>query len=737
MMKRILSLMLSLILLASCAQAEGWLTESHEPGAVDAVTDKTVYDAADSAGTVVNASDPGTPGQQEQIVYSFTPLDVVLVVDVSGSMGRSDSSKDLLDYAKDAASAFSRTLLSINPASRVGVVEFSSAAFVVSSLKGLNDQSALLSAIGGIHLGGNTNTGSGYATAASLLESEAMSGRRRMVLMITDGLANEGEGDPVQYAVSQGRNCAAMGSVYTIGLVGGMGESEKRETRRVLNSGYETRYFEVDFDQVGDAGAMINMLTTSIAVSASSGEVVNEDGSVSEGSTYQLTLEGGYNARVRHASGASLSSYPEDYSDSAPFGTMTNVNGRKHFVLVEDDYTIDLEGASSGPGSFSLSAMHGLEMQEEPLASLGGWSDPSVGRRYVISDGQISSSDTGYNPIDPTDTDRQGNPVTGNPSMADAISKGAAQVKDAPTKKGSKLAQLKKNDHVAVLAQDSAAGYAFVAYTDKDGKLSRGWVETSLLKEIKGFVPEMPTLGGQYAVASDVASRCAPADSASEALALKAGEEATLLHVDRDAQGREWAYVSVTRKKAQRCVYVPADCLQGWTAIAPEGFRMSHAQMENVSELFFPAVNVGMLKLKVYSAPSTKSWRGAKGKAMVATVGGLYACGWVDNGWLLVQYGTSNDTRRVGYVQASELRSAAPILPQITFNAAPATVHTACVLTDDPDTMKEQIVSLKPGAKVTWLATYSYHEGVELDYIQTKVNNKTVRGFIPAGHLDK
>ena len=93
------------------------------------------------------------------------------------------------------------------------------------------------------------NTGGGFAHATALLDQEAIPDRQRVVLLLSDGLANEGVGDPVAYAVQQGTAAAQSSLVYTIGLVGGMTEQEREYTRSILAAGYETRYFEVDFGE--------------------------------------------------------------------------------------------------------------------------------------------------------------------------------------------------------------------------------------------------------------------------------------------------------------------------------------------------------------------------------------------------------------------------------------------------------------------------------------------------------
>lgn len=741
MMKRMLCLLLCLTCLISSAGAEGWLTDSAAPDAVQKVTDSTVYDAADAAGTVVNAPAPGDPTYQEQVVYSFTPMDVVLVVDVSGSMDRADGNqgRTLLQYARDAAESFAKTLLSINPASRIAVVAFDNTAYTVCGLYGLGDQAQLLSAIGRLYGGGTTNTGGGYANAADLLDNSAMDGRRRMVLMITDGQANEGQGDPETYAINQGKRCAAMGAVYTIGMVGGLGSTERKSTRKVLNAGYETRYFEVDFDKVADAGAMITMLTSAIAVSASSAETVGPDGEIVMSDSFQLAIGPGFEARVVHASGEYLSSYQEDWQETASFGSMTQVDDSKYFVMVEDDYHISLKSSRVANTSYSFTALRGNTMKEETLAQFKGWSHPSMALDIDLKDGRASLTDVGYDCLNVHATDFAGNPTIGLERAATAKAKANGVIKAAPASDAPKVYQLKKNDHVQIVARNVKTGHYFVIFTDKDGKLSRGWIPISSLSEAVGYVPNMVWLEGEeYTVAADTTSRHAPEHTAAKAYDLKAGATVQLMHAERAKDGEEWAYVSIPNKKSTRYAYVPASALQGWQTTAPEGFRLGQNIQPLATELSFPKLPIGPgQKLKVYSGPSTKSWRGAKGKAMVNTNGGLYAMGWVDNGWLLVQYETNSGNRRTGYVSASDIKITVPSTPVVVFDPKPATITDECFLTDDPVNLSEQIATMKRGAKVTYLGSYTFEGGGEpLDYIETKVNKKLVRAFIPQGCLE-
>ncbi len=137
-------------------------------------------------------------------------------------------------------------------------------------------------------------------------------------------------------------------------------------------------------------------------------------------------------------------------------------------------------------------------------------------------------------------------------------------------------------------------------------------------------------------------------------------------------------------------------------------------------------------KLAVYSAPTEGAWRGADGKAAVSTNGAIYAAGW-EGDWLLVMYETNEGSVRVGYVNGNTVRGGVPLETSLHFDHDPATVLTACVLTDDLAGNGTTIAALNPGARVTYLTRF-YNRSA-WDYIEVTVNGKTARGFVPAGSL--
>ena len=213
-------------------------------------------DAKNAKGYAVKIQIPETekddPDDYVSAVALFDPLDVPLVIDVSGSMADSNPStgKTLLSYAQDAAISFSRTLFALSPESRISVIAYSNNAFIVAGLNGAENRQHLYGSIRSMTWGGMTNTGDGFRLANDILTEGGTDGRKQLTLMLTDGLANEGIGNAVQYAISQGEELARHSLVYTVGMLGNMSSSDISQVRSTLNAGYETRYFEVTFSEL-------------------------------------------------------------------------------------------------------------------------------------------------------------------------------------------------------------------------------------------------------------------------------------------------------------------------------------------------------------------------------------------------------------------------------------------------------------------------------------------------------
>lgn len=133
-------------------------------------------------------------------------------------------------------------------------------------------------------------------------------------------------------------------------------------------------------------------------------------------------------------------------------------------------------------------------------------------------------------------------------------------------------------------------------------------------------------------------------------------------------------------------------------------------------------------KLSVYSGPGKQYYRGANGKAMASTNGRIYAGGW-ENGYLMIMYWTNEDSVRVGFTPAGDIRGEAD-LPGLNFEYEDAQVAYDCKLTDDPAMTRQVIRTIKAGESVIYLGTYV--NSSSWAYVETQVDGKPARGFIPA-----
>ncbi len=139
-------------------------------------------------------------------------------------------------------------------------------------------------------------------------------------------------------------------------------------------------------------------------------------------------------------------------------------------------------------------------------------------------------------------------------------------------------------------------------------------------------------------------------------------------------------------------------------------------------------------KLAVYTAPSSAAYRANNGKASVSTNGAVYALGY-DGGWMLMLYEANYAGQyRIGYIETSKIRGSVPQLGQLTWDWSPATVVTDVNLTDDPALTGRALIRLPAGTRVSYLSTMFNNTG--WDYVETTIDGKQARGFVPTGMLD-
>ena len=151
------------------------------------------------------------PQDAEQYSNTSTEgIDILLALDVSGSMLARDFRPDRITAAKEVAGSF----IADRCGDRIGLVVFAGEAYTQSPLT--TDQGTLQTLLGRIRSGiieDGTAIGNGLATAINRLrESDAKS---KVVILLTDGVNNRGEIAPLtaaEIAKAQGIR------VYTIGV---------------------------------------------------------------------------------------------------------------------------------------------------------------------------------------------------------------------------------------------------------------------------------------------------------------------------------------------------------------------------------------------------------------------------------------------------------------------------------------------------------------------------------------
>ena len=174
-------------------------------------------------------------------------IDIMLSIDISGSMLARDFKPDRISAAKEVAGSF----IADRYGDRIGLVAFAGEAFTQSPLT--TDQSTLQTLLSRIRSGlieDGTAIGNGLATAINRLrESEAKS---KVIILLTDGVNNRGEIAPLtaaEIAKAQGIR------VYTIG-VGTRGTAPYPAVDMFGNMTFVQQKVEIDEKTLGEIASM-------------------------------------------------------------------------------------------------------------------------------------------------------------------------------------------------------------------------------------------------------------------------------------------------------------------------------------------------------------------------------------------------------------------------------------------------------------------------------------------------
>lgn len=138
-------------------------------------------------------------------------IDIEIALDISGSMGAEDfQPKDRLTVAKEVVKDF----IGKRPADRIGIVVFSGAALTRAPLT--TDRAMLNLLVDSVELNSLPDgTAIGVAIASAAARLKDSSAKSKVIVLVTDGVNNAGEIDPVSAAaVAKGLGV----KVYTIGV---------------------------------------------------------------------------------------------------------------------------------------------------------------------------------------------------------------------------------------------------------------------------------------------------------------------------------------------------------------------------------------------------------------------------------------------------------------------------------------------------------------------------------------
>jgi len=194
-----------------------------------ALTGKIIGDMTNMAGSY-NSSGIDCVSEKRVVTISLPlgkgeckPLDVMLIVDMSGSMGDRlpGDVRTKIDGAKEAAKLFIDELNA--SVDKVGLVSFNQNAYLRSQLT--DDFAAVKSAIDALTANGYTNIGDGIGYATNEFIARGRSGTTVWVMvLLSDGKANRPTGmNATQYALDKAKDAYEKGSnqslrIYTIGL---------------------------------------------------------------------------------------------------------------------------------------------------------------------------------------------------------------------------------------------------------------------------------------------------------------------------------------------------------------------------------------------------------------------------------------------------------------------------------------------------------------------------------------
>ncbi|MBN1159332.1 MAG: VWA domain-containing protein [Bacteroidales bacterium] len=175
---------------------------------------------------------------------SVEGIDIMLALDISGSMLAADFSPNRIEASKDVAIEF----VSGRPNDRIGLVLFGGESFTQCPLT--TDHAVLINLIQKVNVGivEDQSTAIGLGLANAIKRLKESTGRSRVVILVTDGMNNAGSIDPYT-AADIARTFGVR--LYTIG-VGTRGMAPVPFQDRYGNIYYQQAEVEIDEEMLGE-----------------------------------------------------------------------------------------------------------------------------------------------------------------------------------------------------------------------------------------------------------------------------------------------------------------------------------------------------------------------------------------------------------------------------------------------------------------------------------------------------
>lgn len=278
--------------------------------------------------------------------------DTVLVLDISGSMSGTP-----IDEMKKSAINFCNELLADEYNNRVGLVLYDDS---IDTVDLTNDLDSLINYIESISSGGTTNMQGALAAAGNMLDSQGKDDNIKNVVVMADGLPNEGETSDtgkmsqltqyssypsdVAYAngvINSAENIMSNYNMYSLGFFHDLSGVEKDFAVDLMKflTNMPDGYHQVD---------------TAENLQFAFGDIQE---TISDGSKVVINIACPVDVSVTY-NGETLSSAQSTYSDTASFGTLQLLGKNKDIKVLSLDpsavYDIQLNGTGSGTMNYSV-----------------------------------------------------------------------------------------------------------------------------------------------------------------------------------------------------------------------------------------------------------------------------------------------------------------------------------------------------------------------------------------------